>query len=176
MRATASEKLELIRLVEESELGVMRMLARLDLAPSTFYRWYALYREEGFEGLKPRTGGERRHWNRIGESDRQGIIETGLERPEMSPRQVVWHITDNQGWFVSESSVYRILKAQGLITSPHYVVLKAKDKFQQPTRRVHEMWQTDFTYLHIVGWGWYYLLTILDDFSPEAYEASSHAR
>lgn len=165
MRATPSEKLELIRLVEESELGVKRTLARLDLAPSTFYRWYARYREEGFEGLKPRTGGERRHWNRIGESDRQRVIETALQRPEMSPRQVAWHIIDHQGWFISESSVYRILKAQDLITSPHYVVLKAKDKFQQPTRRVHEMSQTDFTYLHIVGWGWYYLLTILDDFS-----------
>ena len=27
------------------------------------------------------------------------------------------------------------------------------------------MWQTDFTYFKILGWGWYYLSTILDDYS-----------
>ena len=155
----------MIRLVEESELGVKRTLERLDISPSTFYRWYDRYREEGFEGLKPRTGSERRYWNRIPDADRQRIIETALERPELSPRQLAWHITDYQGWFVSESSVYRILKAQDLITSPHYVVVKSKDRFDHPTRRVHEMWQTDFTYLKVTGWGWYYLLSILDDFS-----------
>jgi hypothetical protein len=66
---------------------------------------------------------------------------------------------------VSESSVYRILKAADLITSPAYVLMSASDAFKNPTTRVHEMWQTDFTYFRIVGWGWYYLSTVLDDFS-----------
>jgi putative transposase len=56
---------------------------------------------------------------------------------------------------VSESSVYRILKAADLITSPAYVLMSASDRFQHPTTRVHEMWQTDFTYFRIIGWGWY---------------------
>ena len=51
------------------------------------------------------------------------------------------------------------------MTSPAYIVLAAKDRFDHPTRRVHELWQTDFTYLKIIGWGWYYLLTVLDDYS-----------
>jgi transposase InsO family protein len=43
--------------------------------------------------------------------------------------------------------------------------MQASDKFQNPTLRVNEMWQTDFTYFKIIGWGWYYLSTVLDDYS-----------
>ena len=43
--------------------------------------------------------------------------------------------------------------------------MSAKDKFEHPTKRVNELWQTDFTYFKIMNWGWYYLSTILDDFS-----------
>ncbi len=73
--------------------------------------------------------------------------------------------TDEERYFVSESSVYRILKKADLITSPAYVLMSASDAFQDPTTRVHEMWQTDFTYFRIIHWGWYYLSTVLDDFS-----------
>ena len=73
--------------------------------------------------------------------------------------------TDENSYFISESSVYRLLKAQDLITSPAYILMEAADKFQHPTTRVNEMWQTDFTYFKIIGWGWYYLSTVLDDYS-----------
>ena len=52
-----------------------------------------------------------------------------------------------------------------LITSPAYVVLSAAKTFAHPTHRPNELWQTDFTYLQVVGWGWYYLSTVLDDYS-----------
>ena len=58
-----------------------------------------------------------------------------------------------------------MLKKADLITSPAYVLMSASDTFQHPTTRVHEMWQTDFTYFRIINWGWYYLSTVLDDFS-----------
>jgi transposase InsO family protein len=66
---------------------------------------------------------------------------------------------------VSEATVYRLLKAHDLITSPAYVVIKAADQFHTKTTRPNEMWQTDFTYFKIIGWGWMYLSTVLDDFS-----------
>ncbi len=66
---------------------------------------------------------------------------------------------------MSESSVYRLLKEADLITSPAYILMSASDAFKDPTTRVHEMWQTDFTYFRIIHWGWYYLSTVLDDFS-----------
>lgn len=88
-----------------------------------------------------------------------------LDEPELSPRELAVRFTDTQRYFVSEASVYRLLKAHDLITSPAFVVIKAADEFRDKTTAINQMWQTDFTYIKIVGWGWYYLSTILDDFS-----------
>jgi putative transposase len=165
MRHSASEKLEIIRLVEQSDLPVKATLEQLDVAPSTFYRWYRRYLEEGPDGLENRKPCVRRFWNRIPDHERERVREVALESPELSPRELAWQITDQEGWYISESSVYRILKGFDLITSPAYIVLSAKDHFQHPTRQIHELWQTDFTYFKIIGWGWYYLSTVLDDYS-----------
>ena len=85
--------------------------------------------------------------------------------PELSPREIAVTFTDSERLFVSESSVYRLLKAEGLVTSPAFMVMKAADKFATPTTAINQLWQTDFTYLKVTGWGWYYLSTVLDDFS-----------
>lgn len=58
-----------------------------------------------------------------------------------------------------------MLKAHDLITSPAFVVIKAAEEFRDKTTAINQMWQTDFTYIKIIGWGWYYLSTILDDYS-----------
>ena len=165
MRVSQTEKMEVIRLVEGSSLPVRRTLEELDVPRSSFYRWYQSYLEDGYDGLASKPGQRRRLWNQIPEPEKQKVVEVALEKPEMSPRELAWHITDTKGTFISESSVYRILKSFDLVTSPSYVVLSAKDRFDHPTRRIHELWQTDFTYFHVVGWGWYYLLTVLDDYS-----------
>lgn len=93
------------------------------------------------------------------------MLDLALERTDLSPRELACHFTDEKRYFVSESSVYRILKAADLITSPAYILMSASDAFKDPTHRVHEMWQTDFTYFRIIDWGWYYLSTVPDAFS-----------
>ena len=106
-----------------------------------------------------------RVWNRIPEDVRGQIIDLALEVRELSPRELAVGFTDEKQYFVSEASVYRLLKAHDLITSPAYVVVKAANEFKDKTSAINQLWQTDFTYLKITGWGWYYLSTVLDDFS-----------
>ena len=165
MRYSQAEKMEIIRLVESSDRSVKQTLAELDVPRSSFYRWYQRYQAEGYDGLAEQKPGPRQFWNRIPQAMRQHVVEVALERPDQSPRQLAWHITDTEQYFISESSVYRILKGFDLVASPAYDIVTASDKFKNPTKRVNEMWQTDFTQFKVAGWGWYYLCTVLDDFS-----------
>jgi transposase InsO family protein len=157
--------MELIRLVENTDLSVRVTLRQLCLPSSTFYGWYQRYLDGGPEALEDRKPRPRARWNKISPEIRQEVVDLALERTELSARELAWHFTDKQRYFLSESSVYRILKAYDLITSPAFILLSASERFAQPSRRVHELWQTDFTYLRVIGWGWYYLSTVMDDFS-----------
>jgi transposase InsO family protein len=165
MRYPASEKLEIIRTVERSHLPVRRTLDKLGIPKTTFYRWYDLYQAFGAAGLDDRTTGPGRVWNRLPDTVRRQIVELALDEPELSSRELAVRFTDTKGYFVSEASVYRLLKAHDLITSPAFVVIKAADEFQYKTTAPNQLWQTDFTYFKVIGWGWFYLSTILDDFS-----------
>ena len=118
MRYPASEKLEIIRLVERSHVAARRTLANLGIAKTTFYRCYDRYLAFGETGLGDRTSGPGRVWNRIPADVRGEIVDLALEEPELSPRELAVRFTDTKGYFVSEASVYRILKAHDLITSP----------------------------------------------------------
>ena len=140
MRRTAAEKYALIRLVEGSELPVRRTLRELRINRSTFCTWYHRYLQRGRAGLEPNPSAARRYWNRIPPRVRQRIVEAALADPERSPRELAWQLTDREGHFLSESSVYRILKAYDLIPSPAFIVLSAGKTFQHPTHRPNELW------------------------------------
>jgi putative transposase len=165
MRYPASEKLEIIRIVEQSHLPVTRTLDKLGIPKTTFYRWYDRYMALGEVGLEDRSPHPGRVWNRIPDDVRDRIVDLALEEPELSPRELAVRFTDTKKHFVSEASVYRLLKAHDLITSPAFIVIKAADEFRDKTVRPNELWQTDFTYLKVIGWGYFYLSTILDDYS-----------
>ncbi len=110
MRYPASEKLEIIHLVERSHLPVRRTLAKLGIPTTTFYRWYDRYRAFDEAGLEDRNCGPGRVWNRIPDDIRGQIVELALDEPELSPRELAVTFTDRKGYFVSEASVYRLLK------------------------------------------------------------------
>ncbi|WOF72439.1 IS3 family transposase [Parvibaculaceae bacterium PLY_AMNH_Bact1] len=165
MRYPASEKLEIIRMVEQSHLSAKQTLDKLGIPRTTFYRWYDKYLTSGADALEDKAPKPARVWNRIPDDIRRQIVDLALEEPELSPRELAVRFIDTQRYFVSEASVYRLLKAHDLITSPAFIVIKAANEFRDKTTAINQMWQTDFTYIKIVGWGWYYLSTILDDFS-----------
>ena len=152
MRYQASEKLEIIRLVEQSSLPVRRTLSQLSIRKSTFYGWYRRYVEGGLDALKDQAPQPARVWNKVPEQTSAAIIELALTEPALSPRELAVKYTDTAQYHVSESTVYRLLKAQDLITSPAFIVMQAADKFSHPTTRVNELWQTDFTYLKVIRW------------------------
>ena len=133
MRLPASEKLEIIHLVEQSHLPVRRTLEMLGIKPSTFYHWYDRFRTGGPEALEDRPSKPDRVWNRIPDEVRQRVVAMALEQPELSPRELATRFTDTNGYYVSESSVYRLLKAHDLIPSPAFIVIKAADVFTDKT-------------------------------------------
>ena len=165
MRYPASEKLEIIRIVEQSHLPVKWTLDKLGIPRTTFYSWYDRYQTDGPEVLEDRPTKPSHIWNRIPDEVRARIVDLALNEPELSPRELAVRFTDTQSYFVSESSVYRLLKSHDLIASPAFVVIKAADEFRDKTTAPNQLWQTDFTYLKVIGWGWLYLSTILDDYS-----------
>src|SRR4051812_33246404 len=128
MRYPASEKLEIIRLVEQSHLPARRALQQIGIPRSTFYRWCDLYRTGGPEALDDRSPRPDRVWNRIPDDVRTRIITLALDETELSPRELAVRFTDSERYFVSEASVYRLLKAHDLITSPAFIVMKAADE------------------------------------------------
>lgn len=165
IRYEPEEKMEIIHQVEHSDLPVKQTLEKLQVPRSTFYDWYRRYQELGPDGLKTKSSRSNQFWNRIPDPVCKQIVELALEYPEESPRQIAYRFIEEKAYFVSESSVYRILKRFDLIQSPAFEVITAKDKFDNPTKRVNEMWQTDFTQFLVVDWGWYYLSTVMDDYS-----------
>ena len=165
MRFTQSEKMEIICLVEQSTIGAKRTLKELQINRSTFYRWYADYLQYGYDGLAPKKPDRRHFWNQIPEEIKENVVKEALDHPDKSTREVALYYTQKHEYYISESSIYRILKAKGLILPAVFEMVSAADEFTDKTTEINQMWQTDFTYFKIKNWGWYYLSTILDDYS-----------
>jgi putative transposase len=158
----ASDKEEILAVVASSPLPRRQVLARLGLPKSTYYRWL---KRQAEGRLEDRPGGSRRPWNKLRPEEEEIILTKATEAPELSPRQLALRITDMEGFYISESTVYRILKREGLVKAAQVVGFKANREYHHKTSRTHELWATDCAHLKVEGWGWYYLVTVMDDFS-----------
>ena len=159
------DRMEIIRLVESSELSTARTLSRYGISSSTYYRWKIRLKTRGMPGLADNKPYRQRHWNQLKPDEEQNIIETALLNPEWSPREVSLYLTDNRSISVSESTVYRRLKARGLIKEPAIKRFPASDEYKIKTTGINQQWRTDATYLKVDRWGWFYLISVPDDYS-----------
>ena len=162
---SAEKKRELIELVRRSPQPKRATIAELGLSRSTFYRWQRRYREQGEAGLVDRKPDPGAVWNRLRPAEKTVIVETALQQPDLSPRELACYLTDHAGFTVSETTVYRVLKQYGLARTITPVGFPAGKEFRVKTTAPNQLWQSDASYYFVVGWGWYYSIEVLDDFS-----------
>jgi transposase InsO family protein len=162
---SVEQKLQLLRAVEASPLATTEALARLDVPASTYYRWRRKFRSQGRQGLQDLSPHKGRVWNQLLPVERQKVLEIAMIYPEWSSREIATHIADHCGFTVSESTVYRTLKKAGWIKPLKVKTFPAGSEYAIKTLRPNQQWQTDATYVHAKNWGWYYLISVLDDFS-----------
>jgi len=162
---SAENKRELIELVRRSPQPKRTTIAELGLSRSTFYRWQRRYRAQGEVGLVDRKPEPGAVWNRLRPAEQTAILETALQQPDLSPRELACQVTDHAGFTVSEATVYRVLKRHGLNRSITLVGFPAGKEFRVKTTAPNQLWQSDASYYFVVGWGWYYSIEVLDDFS-----------
>ena len=162
---SAEEQAEILELVRKSPLSVSQTLKQLGIPRSTYHAWRQRQETAGMAGLRDCKPAAQRVWNRLREEEVQTVLDVARKCPEESPRELACRITDAGRFSVSESTVYRILKREGLITPAVTEEIRAAKEYHQKTTRVHQMWQTDLTYFFIPGWGWYYIGGIIDDYS-----------
>lgn len=158
-------KAEVLQLVERSPLPVSQTLKELQIAPSTYYRWRGKYAQQGLAGLEDRPSVPRKVWNRLPQEEREYVVRYALGHQSLSCREIATRLVDVEGRFVSESTVYRLLKDAGLIKAPEVKGFPAGKEYHTKTTGPNQLWQTDAIYFFIVGWGYYYLIRVLDDYS-----------
>jgi len=152
---SAGDKAIILARVENQSRGKRQALMALGIPKSSYYRW-----RQG----QPDSENRKRPWNRITPEEEDKVLAVARESPELSSRQLSAWITDNEGFAVSESTVYRILRREGLVKRQE-TQLSAANEYHTKTTRPHQMWATDASYFRVVGWGYYYLVTVMDDYS-----------
>ena len=160
-----NDKMKFIRLIEGSELNISDALSKYDVPRSTYYRWKRKLKSQGINGLKDNRPYRKRTWNQILPWQIDTILEYATLNPEMSSREISLNITDRERFSVSEATVYRTLKEHGLIPEPKIKTLPASKEYYRKTTGINQLWQIDATYLKVDRWGWFYLISVLDDYS-----------
>ncbi len=152
---STAEKADILRMVETMSRRKRQALSILGVPKSNYYRW-----RQG----QTHSGNRKRPWNRITPKEEESILAAAMESPELSSRQLAVWITDNAGFAVSESTVYRILYREGLVKRQETQLLAANE-YHTKTTRPHQLWATDASYFRVAGWGYYYLVTVMDDYT-----------
>jgi transposase InsO family protein len=149
---SAVEQARVVVEVERQGRGKQRRLRDLGIPRSTYYWW----KRQQQEGTKTEPKGRRSPWNRLQPEEEALVLAAA--------RQLAAWLTDHQGLAVSAATVYRILRRECLVKSPE-MQLRAGKEYRHKTMGPHQLWATDASYFRVVGWGYYYLVTVMDYYS-----------
>ena len=153
------EKSMVLALVAESSTNKSQTLAEIGIPRRTYYNW--VKKEEAGEN----KFAKRRPGNRLKAEEEQMVMDHARASPELSSRQLPLKLVDDCGCWISETTVYRILKREGLVKRAEVKGFAADKEYHRKTKKPNEMWATDCSYLRVIDWGYYYLVTVMDDYS-----------
>jgi len=153
------QRQEVVEVIERSPHTIGSACKEIGISRSSYYRWRELVQG------RPPAHGRSRHWNRLRPQERQAILEQGLAHPRLSARELSLWLADQMGVSVSESSVYRLLRDHGLLPRRAPEREPAAKEWRHRTKRPNQLWQSDATRFLVPGWGHYWLVSVLDDYS-----------
>ena len=158
---------EKVSLVGEltNEPKLLERLKELGIATSTYYSWKRRLAARGVAAFIAESSAPKSVWNRLSQTERDLIESEARKHTEMSPRLLAWMLLDQHGVAVSESTVYRVLKAKGLVRQRPQDQRPAAKVWKKPTKAVDEIWQMDGTNFFIPEFGYYKAIPVLDDHS-----------
>ena len=164
MKLSPEEK---VKLVEElsNEPKLLERLRELGIATSTYYSWKRRLAARGAAAFIAESSAPKSVWNRLSQAERDLIESEARKYTEMSPRLLAWMLLDQHGVAVSESTVYRVLKAKGLVRQRPLDQRPAAKVWKKPTKAVDEIWQMDGTNFFIPQFGYYKAIPVIDDHS-----------
>ena len=158
---------EKVKLVSElsNKPKLLERLSELGIATSTYYSWKRRLAARGVAAFIAESSAPKSVWNRLSQTERDLIESEARKHTEMSPRLLAWMLLDQHGVAVSESTVYRVLKAKGLVRQRPQDQRPAAKVWKKPTKAVDEIWQMDGTNFFIPEFGYYKAIPVLDDHS-----------
>ncbi len=115
----------------------------------------------------------------IPEVIRQYIIKTAQTYPWYGYKRIAV-ICHRQGKQITNRQCYRVMKDEGLLQrkKPRAAILyQAARLWELLPDQPNDLWQMDVTYVHIPGYGWWYVITVIDYYSRyvlAAYLTSSY--
>jgi putative transposase len=150
---------EIVELVAKSPHTVAAAVAEIGVSRSSYYRWRA-------RGESRQQGGQKKPvWNELRAEERVIVLEQALAQPHLSARELAFWLCDHASFSVSESTVARILKAHGLLPRRAPEQEPAAKEWQHKAKARNELWQSDGTRFFVPGWGHYWLVSVIDDYS-----------
>jgi len=150
-------KQELIEAIEAVPFSALRACKVLGLSADRFYRWRtreSLVDKPPIAKLAP---------HKLLKGEQEEIVSYSLEHPEQRHRELWYNLAREEKVHVSPSSVYRVLKSEGLVP-PHVFGKPHRDKVKPDPKKPHEDWMIDITYIPIQSVDWY-LIVLLDVYS-----------